>query len=141
MADYEHRSAHLLTPEERELKIDPALEHSLEPERGPLKLPTLADMSDILNAKPPGADFDAMGNWAEEPAKPGFKPPKLPFGLDADKDGLGTTLGDQKVRFKPYIPGLIQPEKIDPVKKQKEFMDRADELHRETPRSGETKKK
>jgi hypothetical protein len=30
-------------------------------------------------------------------------------GLQADKDGVGTTLGDWKMRFMPYIPFLNEP--------------------------------
>ncbi|MGE0398941.1 MAG: hypothetical protein AB7T06_19685 [Kofleriaceae bacterium] len=119
---------HLLDPSEYQLHIDP----SLAPIPSPDATPGLggynagAGMVDdfyhsSLFPSPssllgpggvPGASFDLFEHYTDPPAPaaPGLSLPTLPFGLEADGDGVGGTVGDWSLRFMPYIPGLNEPE-------------------------------
>jgi hypothetical protein len=122
MSDHEY---HLLDPSEYQLQIDPGLAPAPNFNMG-------TGMVDDFYRSPlfpqftpgggsPGANFDLFQHYTETPAPASpFRMPTLPFGLEADKDGVGGTLGDWNMRFMPYIPGLNEPDPpdIEEIKRQ-----------------------
>lgn len=110
MSDHEY---HLLDPSEYQLQIDESLgEDNLgegmveEFYRSPL-FPQF-----IPGGGSPDANLDLFEHYTETPAPPagGLSLPELPLGLEADKNGVGGTVGDWSMRFMPYIPELNEPD-------------------------------
>jgi hypothetical protein len=136
MSDHEY---HLLDPSEYQLHLDP----SLGPIPSPSPTPGLgsgynmgAGMVDDFYHSPlfpsassllgpggvPGASYDLFQHYTDPPAAPagGLSMPTLPYGIQADGEGIGGTFGDWRMRFMPIIPGLNDPDApdVEAAKKQ-----------------------
>lgn len=152
MSDHEY---HLLDPSEYQLHIDPSLAPIPAPGATPglgtpgLGMPGLggygtgAGMVDDFYHSPlfpspadllgpggvPGASYDLFSHYTDppEPAAGGLSLPlpTLPYGIEADGDGIGGTFGDWRMRFMPIIPGLNDPDPpdVEAAKKQHEIPD------------------
>jgi hypothetical protein len=92
---------HLVPP----LTLDPSL--APPPQLSPTLTPTVPPPPDLFGhltdpapapAPSTGDKLKGLGDWLS--TKPG---------VQADKDGVGTTVGDWRLRFMPYIPKLSEP--------------------------------
>jgi hypothetical protein len=86
---FEHRSARLL---DERLHLNP--ESTIPPVTAPLRMPNFQPQFNPLAPNP-------LDHYAE-PSTPRRPGPEL------DEDGIGTTLGDWRLRFMPQIPGFNQ---------------------------------
>jgi hypothetical protein len=113
--------------QDMKLKLDPAFmppeadkKGPLPPMVPPLRMGPPPNLTPQLPMAPPGAQSDLFAGYADGPSG-GTGPTAMEAvsgaveglgtrpGVQVDKKGIGTTLGDWVMRFMPYIPFLNEP--------------------------------